>query len=148
MSSILRARIANICLLARSFGARLRSVTSKKTRPRAPPGPCAWAQTGQPQTTAERLSLSPATVSSSLPLARRDSIPQETKERILAAARKYKYRPNFFARSLRAQRSLPSASSSRSQRWLLGFGYERRGRSSPARGLLLFCRKPPPPRRT
>jgi len=34
-----------------------------------------------------------------------DSIPQETKDRILAAARKYKYRPNFFARSLRAQRS-------------------------------------------
>ena len=34
-----------------------------------------------------------------------DSIPQDTKDRILAAARKFKYRPNFFARSLRAQRS-------------------------------------------
>ncbi len=55
---------------------------------------------------AERLALSPATVSLVInrsPVA--DSIPQETKERILAAARKYKYRPNFFARSLRAQRS-------------------------------------------
>ncbi len=55
---------------------------------------------------AERLSLSPATVSLVInrsPVA--DSIPQETKDRILAAARKYKYRPNFFARSLRAQRS-------------------------------------------
>jgi DNA-binding LacI/PurR family transcriptional regulator len=55
---------------------------------------------------AERLGLSPATVSLVInrsPVA--DSIPPETKDRILAAARKYKYRPNFFARSLRAQRS-------------------------------------------
>jgi DNA-binding LacI/PurR family transcriptional regulator len=55
---------------------------------------------------AERLELSPATVSLVInrsPVA--DSIPQETKDRILAAAHKYKYRPNFFARSLRAQRS-------------------------------------------
>jgi LacI family transcriptional regulator len=34
-----------------------------------------------------------------------DSIPETTKERIFAAARKFNYRPNFFARSLRAQRS-------------------------------------------
>jgi DNA-binding LacI/PurR family transcriptional regulator len=55
---------------------------------------------------AERLGLSPATVSLVInhsPVA--DSIPQETKDRIFTAARKYKYRPNFFARSLRAQRS-------------------------------------------
>ena len=55
---------------------------------------------------AERLELSPATVSLVInrsPVA--DSIPQETKDRVLAAARKYKYRANFFARSLRAQRS-------------------------------------------
>ena len=55
---------------------------------------------------AEHLGLSPATVSLVInrsPVA--DSIPQETKDRILAAARKYKYRPNFLARSLRAQRS-------------------------------------------
>ena len=55
---------------------------------------------------AERLGLSPATVSLVInrsPVA--DSIPQETKDRVLAAARKYKYRPSFFARSLRAQRS-------------------------------------------
>src|SRR5208337_3061166 len=55
---------------------------------------------------AERLGLSPATVSLVInrsPVA--DAIPQETKDRILAAARKFKYRPNFFARSLRAQRS-------------------------------------------
>ncbi len=55
---------------------------------------------------AEHLGLSPATVS--LVINRSsvaDSIPQETKDRIFAAARKFKYRPNFFARSLRTQRS-------------------------------------------
>lgn len=55
---------------------------------------------------AERLALSPATVSLVLnnsPVA--NSIPQETKDRIFRAVRKYKYRPNFFARSLRARRS-------------------------------------------
>ena len=53
---------------------------------------------------AERLELSPATVSLVInrsPVA--DSIPQETKDRVIAAAKKYKYRPNFFARSLRAR---------------------------------------------
>ena len=55
---------------------------------------------------AEHLGLSPATVSLVInrsPVA--DSIPQQTKDRVFAAARKYKYRPNFFARSLRAQYS-------------------------------------------
>jgi LacI family transcriptional regulator len=55
---------------------------------------------------AEHLGLSPATVS--LVINRSsvaDSIPEETKNRIFAAAHKFKYRPNFFARSLRAQRS-------------------------------------------
>ena len=55
---------------------------------------------------AELLSLSPATVSLVInrsPVA--DSIPQETKDRIFAAVKKYKYRPNFFARSLRARHS-------------------------------------------
>ena len=55
---------------------------------------------------AKRLDLSPATVSLVInrsPVA--DSIPQATKDRIFAAVRKYKYRPNFFARALRARRS-------------------------------------------
>ncbi|MGA7295181.1 MAG: LacI family DNA-binding transcriptional regulator [Terriglobales bacterium] len=55
---------------------------------------------------ADHLGLSPATVS--LVINRSsvaDSIPQDTKDRIFAAARKFKYRPNFFARSLRTQRS-------------------------------------------
>lgn len=55
---------------------------------------------------AERLGFSPATVS--LVLNRSgaaDSIPQETKDLIVAGARKFNYRPNFLARSLRTQRS-------------------------------------------
>jgi len=55
---------------------------------------------------AEELGLSTATVSLVInrsPVA--DSIPQHTKDRIFAAARKRNYRPNFFARSLRTQRS-------------------------------------------
>ncbi len=55
---------------------------------------------------AEHLGLSPATVS--LVINRStvaDSIPQETKDRIFAAAAKFKYRPNFLARTLRSQRS-------------------------------------------
>jgi len=55
---------------------------------------------------ADYLGLSPATVSLVLnasPVA--ESIPQETKDRVFAAARHFDYRPNFVARSLRTQRS-------------------------------------------
>ena len=55
---------------------------------------------------AEFLGLSPATVSLVLnnsPVAR--AIPQHTKHRIFSAAKRFSYRPNFVARSLRAQRS-------------------------------------------
>jgi DNA-binding LacI/PurR family transcriptional regulator len=55
---------------------------------------------------AEHLGLSPATVSLVInrsPVA--DTIPQETQDRVLAAARQFKYRPNFFARALRARHS-------------------------------------------
>lgn len=55
---------------------------------------------------AERLGFSPATVS--LVLNRSgaaDSIPQETKDLIFEAARKFNYRPNLLARSLRTRRS-------------------------------------------
>src|SRR5437016_8666484 len=55
---------------------------------------------------ADYLGLSPATVS--LVIKRSSvaySIPQDTKDRIFSAARKFNYRPNFFARSLRTQRS-------------------------------------------
>jgi DNA-binding LacI/PurR family transcriptional regulator len=56
---------------------------------------------------ADHLGLSPATVSVVInrsPVA--DTISPHTKNLILAAARKFNYRPNFFARSLRMQRSL------------------------------------------
>jgi len=55
---------------------------------------------------AEHLGLSPATVSLVInrsPAAK--SIPHRTQERIRRAARELNYRPNFMARSLRAQRS-------------------------------------------
>lgn len=55
---------------------------------------------------ASHIGLSPTTLSLVLndsPMA--VSIPQETKNRIFEAVEKYNYRPNYFARSLRAQRS-------------------------------------------
>ncbi len=55
---------------------------------------------------AEHLNLSPATVSVVLnrsPVA--DSIPEETKKRVFAAAQQLNYRPNYLARSLRGKRS-------------------------------------------
>src|SRR6201984_2348804 len=58
------------------------------------------------KTIAEHLSLTPGTVSAALnnsSAAR--SIPEHTKQRILAAARELNYRPNFFARSLRLKRT-------------------------------------------
>jgi DNA-binding LacI/PurR family transcriptional regulator len=58
------------------------------------------------KTIAEQLNLTPGTVSAALnnsSAAR--SIPEHTKQRILAAARELNYRPNFFARSLRLQRT-------------------------------------------
>src|ERR1700687_784691 len=86
--------------------ARLRCVPTRKSRPSA-------EGVGRParkpmslKKLAEHLDLSPATVS--LVINRSsvaDSIPQETKERIFAAARKFKSLPNFCARSLRTQRS-------------------------------------------
>ncbi|MBS1794717.1 MAG: LacI family DNA-binding transcriptional regulator [Acidobacteria bacterium] len=52
------------------------------------------------------IGLSPGTVSVVLNnTARANVIPQKTKDRILQAARDYGYRPHYFARSLRANRS-------------------------------------------
>ena len=58
------------------------------------------------QTLAKHLNLAAGTISAALndsPAAR--AIPEHTKQRILAAARELNYRPNFFARSLRLQRT-------------------------------------------
>jgi len=55
---------------------------------------------------AEHVGFTPGTVSAVLnnsPASR--SVPQQTKNRILAAARELNYRPNFFARSLRVKRT-------------------------------------------
>jgi DNA-binding LacI/PurR family transcriptional regulator len=55
---------------------------------------------------AAHLDLSPATLSIVLnDSAAAVAIPQETKNRIFDAARKFNYRPNFIARSLKAQRT-------------------------------------------
>ncbi|HEU5351502.1 MAG TPA: LacI family DNA-binding transcriptional regulator [Terracidiphilus sp.] len=64
---------------------------------------------GQPvslRTLGEYLNLSPATISLVLndaPGVR--SIPQETRDRVIAAATKFEYRPSFYARSLRKRQS-------------------------------------------
>jgi LacI family transcriptional regulator len=58
------------------------------------------------RTLGEYLDLSPATISlvlNNAPGVR--SIPQETRDRVMAAAKKFDYRPSFYARSLRGQRS-------------------------------------------
>jgi DNA-binding LacI/PurR family transcriptional regulator len=78
---------------------------SPKTRTKKLPRPAARRGISLKQL-ADRLGLSPATVSVVInrsPVA--DTISPQTKNLILAAARKFNYRPNFFARSLRTQRS-------------------------------------------
>ena len=81
-------------------------MTTKKTKPASEGTGRTAAKVMSLKKLADHLGLSPATVS--LVINRSsvaDSIPQATKDRIFAAARKFKYRPNFFARSLRTQRS-------------------------------------------
>ena len=58
------------------------------------------------KTLGDYLDLSPATISlvlNNAPGVR--SIPQETRDRVLAAAQKFDYRPSFYARSLRRKQS-------------------------------------------
>jgi LacI family transcriptional regulator len=58
------------------------------------------------KTIARHLSLTPGTVSAALNnSAAARAIPEHTKQRILAAAKEFNYRPNYFARSLRLQRT-------------------------------------------
>jgi DNA-binding LacI/PurR family transcriptional regulator len=68
------------------------------------------ALNGQPKVTlktiADYLGLTPGTVSAALNnSAAARSIPERTKKRILTAAKDLNYRPNYFARSLRLQRT-------------------------------------------
>jgi LacI family transcriptional regulator len=58
------------------------------------------------KTLGDYLDLSPATISlvlNNAPGVR--SIPQETRDRVMAAAKKFDYRPSFYARSLRRKQS-------------------------------------------
>jgi LacI family transcriptional regulator len=85
--------------------ARLRSVTARK-RGKSDGKSAIVRKPVTLKQLAELVGLAPATVSLVINRSRvADSIPQETKNRIFEAAEKYKYRPSFFARSLRAQRS-------------------------------------------
>jgi len=76
---------------------------AKKAKSAIPPTP------GQPislRTLGDYLNLSPATISlvlNNAPGVR--SIPQDTRDRVTAAAIKFDYRPSFFARSLRKRQS-------------------------------------------
>jgi LacI family transcriptional regulator len=76
---------------------------AKRTKPGTEPQP------GQPislRTLGEYLNLSPATISlvlNNAPGVR--SIPQETRDRVTAAAAKFDYRPSFYARSLRKRQT-------------------------------------------
>jgi len=77
----------------------------KRTTPSAPE-----AERVNLKTLASLLDLSQTTISLVLnnsPSAK--SIPQQTRERVLEAARKFNYRPNYFARSLRQSRSMSIA---------------------------------------
>lgn len=75
-----------------------------KSRSKAPAAPKEPRVTLK--TIADRLNLTPGTVSAALNnSSAAKSIPEHTKQRILAAARELNYRPNFFARSLRLQRT-------------------------------------------
>src|SRR6266403_2920424 len=77
-----------------------------KTVASSPPRGNTSARSVSLKSLAEHLALSPATVSLVInrsPAAK--SIPHRTQERIRLAARELNYRPNFMARSLRAQRS-------------------------------------------
>ena len=90
---------------------RSRSRKRMKTPNKVRAGAGKPAAAGKPQrvtlkTIAEHLNLTPGTVSAALNnSAAARSIPEHTKQRIHAAAQKLNYRPNFFARSLRLQRT-------------------------------------------
>ncbi len=84
--------------------------TAPVPSPNKPRRGSSGVSSGQPinlQTLADYLRLSPATVSLVINRSKvADSIPQETKNRVFAAAKKFNYRPNLVARSLRQQRTL------------------------------------------
>lgn len=88
--------------------AKLPGVPAKRDKKARSSAPREQSQ-GQPvslKQLAKTLGLSTTTLSLVLNNSEKaQSIPQETKDRIFAAARDLNYRPNFFARSLRSQRT-------------------------------------------
>src|SRR5579875_1783811 len=77
----------------------------KSTNPLSPPSD-APSKPISLRTLGEYLNLSPATISlvlNNAPGVR--SIPQETRDRVTAAAAKFDYRPSFYARSLRKRQT-------------------------------------------
>src|SRR5713101_815149 len=96
------ARASSLCQTTRNIAPMPRSKTVASSRLRENGSALSVSQ----KFLAEHLGLSPATVSLVInrsPAAK--SIPHRTQERIRQAARELNYRPNFMARSLRAQRS-------------------------------------------
>src|SRR6266478_1878726 len=96
------ARASSLCQTTRNIAPMPRSKTVASSRLRENGSALSVSQ----KFLAEHLGLSPATVSLVInrsPAAK--SIPHRTQERIRQAARELNYRPNFVARSLRAQRS-------------------------------------------
>lgn len=81
------------------LGTMTKTCNANSSPPAPPPKPVSL------RSLAEYLDLSPATISvvmNNSPAAK--AIPQRTKDRVLQAARKLEYRPNFFARSLSLKR--------------------------------------------
>jgi DNA-binding LacI/PurR family transcriptional regulator len=99
--ALVRLRIRNPGKTAHASVTKESMANRTKSRPEPSPG-----QPINLRILGEYLNLSPATISLVLndaPGVR--AIPQETRERVKAAAAKFDYRPSFYARSLRKQQS-------------------------------------------
>ncbi|HEX6880111.1 MAG TPA: LacI family DNA-binding transcriptional regulator [Terriglobales bacterium] len=94
------------CLRVPAMYANISGMARRKTPPPAKARGEKPRQTMSLKRLAEHLGLSPATVSiviNRTPMS--DTIPEDTKRRINDAVRKFNYRPNILARSLRQQRT-------------------------------------------
>ncbi len=105
--SVLYAAVSSAGFGRRALGKARESDTKESVAKRAKQD--AGPQPGQPislRTLGEYLNLSPATISLVLNNAPGvKSIPQDTRDRVIAAAKKFDYRPSFYARSLRKRQS-------------------------------------------
>lgn len=93
-------------MAGRRKAAAKKVVPGQKASAEAPKGEFLPPRPISLRTLGDYLDLSPATISlvlNNAPGVR--SIPQETRDRVTAAAKKFEYRPSFFARSLRRRQS-------------------------------------------